>query len=95
MHPTQIILRPIITEKVTTLRDAVKQIAFFVHPQSNKIEIKKAIEVLFSVKVVAVNVVNCSPRVRIRSRRKIHISGWRKAYVTLAPGEKISFFEGI
>lgn len=95
MHPTQIILRPVITEKVTILRDNVKKVAFFIHPQSNKIEVKKAIELLFNVKVMAINVVNYAPRVRTRNRRKIHVSGCRKAYVTLAPGEKISFFEGL
>lgn len=44
---------------------------------------------------MAINVVNYAPRVRTRNRRKIHVSGCRKAYVTLAPGEKISFFEGL
>lgn len=95
MHHTQIILRPVVTEKVTSLRDAVRQVSFFVHPEANKIEIKKAVEVLFDVKVIAVNVVNYKARERIRNRRRSHVAGWRKAYVTLAPGEKISFFEGI
>lgn len=95
MHYTQIILQPVVTEKITALKDSRKQVAFIVHPKANKIEIKKAVETLFNVKVMAVNVVNYVARECIRNRRKIHISGHRKAYITLYPNEKIAFFEGI
>ncbi len=94
MDYTQILLRPVVTEKATALRDA-NQVAFFVHPDANKIEIKKAVEKAFKVKVVDVNVVTRKASEKVRNRRVVHVPGWRKAYVTLAAGEKIEFFEGV
>ena len=94
MDYTKILLRPVVTEKATALRDA-NQVAFFVHPDANKIEIKKAVEAAFSVKVVDVNVVTRKAGEKIRNRKVVHVPGWRKAYVTLAAGEKIEFFEGV
>ena len=84
MDHTQILLRPVVTEKATALRDG-----------ANQIEIKKAVEAAFNVKVTGVNVVMKKPSERLRNRRASHVAGWRKAYVTLAPGEKIEFFEGV
>ncbi|MBO4311926.1 MAG: 50S ribosomal protein L23 [Desulfovibrionaceae bacterium] len=94
MDYTQILLRPVVTEKATALRDA-NQVAFFVHPDANKIEIKKAVEKAFNVKVVDVNVVTRKAGEKVRNRKVVHVPGWRKAYVTLAAGEKIEFFEGV
>lgn len=95
MDHTQILLRPVVTEKATSLREGANQVAFFVHPDANKIEIKKAVEAAFSVKVTEVNVVSKKARDRVRNRRVTHVAGSRKAYVTLAAGEKIEFFEGV
>ena len=90
MDHTQILLRPVVTEKATFLRDGANQVAFFVHPDANKIEIKKAVETAFNVKVVT-----RKPTERVRTRKVSRVPGWRKAYVTLASGEKIEFFEGV
>ena len=79
----------------TFLRDGANQVAFFVHPDANKIEIKKAVETAFNVKVTDVNVVTRKPTERVRNRKVSRVPGWRKAYVTLASGEKIEFFEGV
>ena len=95
MDHTQILLRPVVTEKATALRDGANQVTLFVHADANKIEIKKAVEAAFNVKVTGVNVVMKKPSERLRNRRASHVAGWRKAYVTLAPGEKIEFFEGV
>ncbi len=95
MDHTQILLRPVVTEKATALRDGANQVSFFVHADANKIEIKKAVEAAFNVKVTGVNVVMKKPSERLRNRGASHVAGWRKAYVTLAPGEKIEFFEGV
>ena len=84
MDHTQILLRPVVTEKATFLRD-----------DANKIEIKKAVETAFNVKVTDVNVVTRKPTERVRNRKVSRVPGWRKAYVTLASGEKIEFFEGV
>lgn len=95
MDHTQILLRPVVTEKATSLRDGANQVSFFVHADANKIEIKKAVEAAFKVKVTGVNVVTKKPSERMKNRKVSRVAGWRKAYVTLAPGEKIEFFEGV
>ncbi len=96
MDYTQILLRPVVTEKATYLRENAQQVAFFVAPGANKIEIGKAVEKAFKVTVRDVNVITVKPRNRVRQGRvKGRIAGYRKAYVTLAPGDKIEFFEGV
>ena len=96
MDYTKILIRPIVTEKASVLREKQGQIAFLVAPKANKIEICKAVEAAFTVKVEKVNVVTVKPRDRKRQGRvKGRIPGYRKAYVTLAAGEKIEFFEGV
>ncbi len=96
MDYTKILLRPVVTEKASMLREGAEQIAFFVAPKANKIEIGKAVEEAFKVKVVKVNVITVKSRARVRAGRvKGRIAGYRKAYVTLAKGDKIEFFEGV
>ncbi|MBQ4133547.1 MAG: 50S ribosomal protein L23 [Desulfovibrionaceae bacterium] len=96
MDYTQILIKPIISEKATLLRDGENKIAFYVNKQANKIEIGKAVEKAFNVKVLDVNVVNRKVEPRQRHGRVIgKVSGYKKAYVTLAEGDKIDFFEGV
>ncbi|TVM08284.1 50S ribosomal protein L23, partial [Oceanidesulfovibrio indonesiensis] len=80
----------------TLSKEFANQVVFYVHPRANKIEIKKAVEQAFDVKVEGVNVVRKRPSARTRFGRTVgKQSGHKKAYVTLAPGEKIEFFEGV
>ena len=96
MDYTQVLLKPIISEKATLLRDEVNKVAFYVNPRANKIEIQQAVEKAFKVKVINVNVVNRKVEAKMRHGRAIgKISGYKKAYVTLVAGEKIDFFEGV
>lgn len=96
MDYTQILLKPLISEKTTLSKEFANQVVFYVHPKANKIEIKKAVEQAFDVKVEGVNVVRKRPSARTRFGRTVgRQSGHKKAYVTLAPGEKIEFFEGV
>ena len=96
MESTQVLLRPLISEKSTGLKEVGNQVAFFVHADANKIEIQKAVENVFGVKVSAVNVINYRPRTRKKFGRVVgKVSGYKKAYVSLAPGDKIDFFEGV
>jgi large subunit ribosomal protein L23 len=99
MDYTQILLRPLISEKGTFLKEEEGKVAFFVHRDANKIQIKKAVEEAFDVKVEAVNVVVRKPLAKVfsRGRKRLHgrVPGFKKAYVTLAPGSKIEFFEGV
>ena len=95
MDYTTILLRPVVTEKATALREQGVY-AFFVAQKANRIEIGKAVEEAFKVKVTDVNVITVKPRRRVRQGRvKGRIAGYRKAYVTLAADNKIDFFEGV
>lgn len=95
-----IIRRPLITEKNTILME-YGQYTFEVAPAANKIQIKAAVEQAFKVNVKAVNTMNVKPRKKSRAagRRGGRIegteAGWKKAIVTLAPGERIDIFEQV
>jgi large subunit ribosomal protein L23 len=98
---SQVILRPVISEK-TIDESGRGKYTFAVHENANKIQIKAAIEELYQgekVTVVAVNVLTTKAKEKRRGTRRGRIVGhttpWRKAIVTLAPGQKIEFFEGV
>ena len=96
MDYTQIILKPVVTEKATFIKEEHNQVVFFVSPRANKVEIKKAVEEAFKVKVEDVKVVVRKATSKTRHGRVVgKISGWKKAYITLAEGDKIEFFEGV
>ena len=99
MDYTQILLRPVITEKGTFVKEISNQVVFFVHKDANKVEIKKAVEEAFNVEVESVNVVNKKPLAKVfsRGRKRLNgrVAGYKNAYVTLAPNNKIDFFEGV
>jgi|UniRef100_A0A7C5AKQ0 large subunit ribosomal protein L23 len=86
---------PIITEKAHTLKETGNKITFRVALKANKIEIRKAVEELFKVKVLAVNTVTMRGKRKRLGRTEGVRSDWKKAIVTLAPGEKITGFEGL
>ena len=97
-----IVIRPVVSEKSYAAMAAGRYV-FRCRPDANKIEIKKAIEDLFSdqkIEVVAVNTVNVRGKQRLRSRGRTRVEGkspdWKKAIVTLAPGQSIKgLFEGV
>ena len=94
----EIIRRPIITEKNSFLMTQ-DQYTFEVHTESTKIQIKAAVEEAFGVKVKAVNTMNMKPKAKSRfvrggaGRIAGRTRGWKKAIVTLNPGERIELFE--
>ena len=97
----EIVLRPVISEKSIDESGRGKY-TFRVHPDANKIQIKAAIEQLYEkdkVTVVGVNVLTRRARTKTRGTRSGRVVGqvaaWRKAVVTLAPVQKIQFFEGV
>lgn len=93
---SQILIKPVISEKATDVKESSNQVAFLVARDANKIEIKKAVEAAFDVKVENVRVVNKKASLRKRFGQSTgRVSGYRKAYVKLAAGEKIEFFEGV
>ncbi|MFA5839112.1 MAG: 50S ribosomal protein L23 [Candidatus Margulisiibacteriota bacterium] len=92
MHPEQIILAPVVTEKAIGARSA-SQYVFKVHLDANKKEIEGAIKKLFKVNVVSVNTCKVRAKTRVRGPIIGHTSKWKKAYVTLAAGQKIEELE--
>lgn len=95
MTAQDIIIRPVITEK--TMTGAVdKKYTFEVAKSANKIEIAKAVEEIFKVKVAKVNTVNVRGKLRRQGRSQGYTPSWKKAYVTLSQDSKsIEFFEGM
>ena len=96
MNVYQVLKRPILTEKTDYQRD-VNQYVFEVVRQANKHQIKEAVETIFDVDVVSVNTMIMKPKRRRLGRKTITTRpAWKRAVVTLGPGERIQdFFEGI
>lgn len=95
----EIIVKPVLTEKMTALTDKLHQVAFIVNKEANKIEIKKAVEAMYNVSVVAVNTQRYQGTVKSRYTKAGVITGrtasFKKAIVTLAEGDSIDFFSNI
>lgn len=89
-----IIIAPLITEKGTTLRDNQNKYVFNVCPDANKIEIAKAVESIFKVKVLKVNTMVVKGKKRRMGRFEGKRPDWKKAVVTLKKGDSIKAFEG-
>jgi large subunit ribosomal protein L23 len=92
MDPRDIILAPLITEKSMT-GTAVQQYSFEVHPEATKTQIKHAVMSIFKVTVTKINTVNVPGKTKNFARKGVRTSGkqsnWKKAIVTLMPGQKI------
>ncbi len=96
MRTQDVIRRPLITEKSTEQRETTGVVAFEVHRDANKIQVKRAVEAQFKVKVADVRIANVHGKVRRQGRYVGQRPDWKKAYVRLAEGEKpIEFFEGM
>ena len=95
---SQVILRPVISEKSMDATQAHKY-TFAVHHDANKLQIKQAVEELFKVTVLGVNVSTTKAKEKSRNRKRGRVQGytspWRKAVVTVRPTDKIEFFEGV
>ena len=94
MHLYEVLRRPLITEKYTMLQTLGKY-AFEVEGEANKPQIKQAVEKAFNVKVTSVNVMTVPGKRRRLGRRELPARPWKKAIVTLKPGDKIELFEGV
>ncbi len=89
----QIVLRPLVTEKATTLKDERNQVSFQVAIDANKIEVRRAVETIFNVKVTAVRTQVVFGKMKRMGRHVGRRPSWKKAIVTLGPGSKIELFE--
>ena len=96
---TEIIIKPIVTEKLTTLGEKLNRYGFIVEKTSNKIQIKKAVETLYGVGVAEVNTMRYAGKVKSRFTKSGAITGrknsYKKAIVTLVEGDKIDFYSNI
>jgi large subunit ribosomal protein L23 len=90
----QILRRPLITEKSTTLKELQNKLFFEVDRRANKIEIKQAVEQIFKVDVLAVTTMNMEGKKKRVGRFFTHRPDWKKAIVTIKPGQRVEFFEG-
>ncbi len=94
MHPLQILKRPVVTEKSTML-GALGQYVFEVDTRANKPQIAQAVESAFDVTVVKVRTMMVRGKTKRFGTRLSTSPAWKKAVVTLAPGDQIQYFEGV
>ncbi|GHS88490.1 50S ribosomal protein L23 [Bacteroidia bacterium] len=94
-----ILIKPLVTEKMTAQTDKLNRVGFLVNKTANKIEIKKAVESFYNVKVTDVNTISYAGKVKSRYTKAGFISGrtnaFKKAIITLAKGESIDFYSNI
>jgi large subunit ribosomal protein L23 len=88
-----VLIQPLLTEKITGLREKANTVGFIVHPDANRVQIKQAVESLLKVKVEKVNVLNIRGKVKRLGRFSGRRSDWKKAFVTLKKGEKLEMYE--
>jgi large subunit ribosomal protein L23 len=95
MKLTDIIRRPLVTEKTTLLREDGRTVVFVVARTANKIDVKRAVEKLLGAKVDGVRTANTQGKLKRQGRFVGRRSDWKKAYVTLKDGQKLpDFLEG-
>ena len=91
----QIVIRPIVTEKSTVLRESANKYAFRVIPTATKRQIAAAVEELFDVHVLDVRTMRMRGKMKRLGRSLGRRPSWKKAIVTLADGDTVDFFEGV
>lgn len=91
----QVLKRPLVSEKSTKQKEQSNQIVFEVDRRANKVLVRNAVENIFKVHVIDVQVVNVKGKERRLGRNVGRKPDWKKAIVRLAPGENIEFFEGV
>lgn len=95
----EIIIKPIVTEKMTRLGDKLNRYGFRVQRDANKVEIKKAVETMYNVTVTSVNTMVVCPKTKTRYTKSGVVEGraaaYKKAIVTLKKGEQIDFYSNI
>jgi len=88
-----VLVQPLLTEKITGLREKTNTVGFVVHRDANRLQIKQAVETLLKVKVKKVNVLNVQGKTKRLGRFSGKRSDWKKAFVTLKEGEKMEMYE--
>ena len=91
----EIIKRPVVTEKTNIQKEISNQVTFEVDRRANRIEIRRAVEKIFNVRVAEVRTMQVKGKTKQRGRIMGQRRDWKKAIVKLMPGERIDFFEGV
>jgi large subunit ribosomal protein L23 len=94
LHPNEVLLAPVVSEKSYEQIEAGQKYSFRVHPDAHKTQIRQAVEELFNVHVEAVNVIQVRPKPKRRGLVRGRKPGWKKAVVKIRSGESIEIFEG-
>ncbi len=93
--PYDVLVKPLLTEKLTALRETGNKIGFLVKQDANRVQIKRAIEAALKVRVERVNVMNVRGKMKRLGRFAGRRAGWKKAIVTLKEGEKLELYESV
>ncbi len=93
LHPAEVLIRPVVSEK-SYHQITENRYTFRVHQDAHKTQVRQAVEELFDVKVVGVNIVKMPAKPKRRGMFRGTRPGWKKAIVELRPGDKIEIFEG-
>jgi len=91
--PYEILIQPLLTEKITAMREQANKVGFLVRRDANRIEIKQAVEAALKVKVERVRVLNMMGKTKRLGRFSGKRPDWKKAIVTLKEGEKLELYE--
>lgn len=95
----EIIIKPLITEKMTAMTQKFNRFGFMVNKKANKLQVKQAVEKMYGVSVDSVNTIRYAGKMKTRNTRSGFVSGrtnaYKKAIVTLAKGETIDFYSNI
>lgn len=95
MNQYDIIKRPVVSEKTNIQKEEFNQVTFEVDKRANRVEIARAVEKIFKVKVANTRTAHVKGKIKRRGRILGKRKDWKKAIVTLMPGERIDFFEGV
>ncbi len=93
--PYDVLIRPLLTEKITALRESANKVGFVVRSDANRVEVKRAVESALKVKVERVNIINVLGKTKRLGRFTGRRSSWKKAIVTLKEGEKLELYESV
>jgi large subunit ribosomal protein L23 len=94
LHPNEVLLAPVVSEKSYEQIEASHRYSFRVHPDAHKTQIRQAVEELFNVHVEGVNVIQVRSKPKRRGMTRGRRPGWKKAVVQIRAGESIEIFEG-
>ena len=94
LHPNEVLLAPVVSEKSYNLVEE-RKFAFKIHPDAHRTQVRQAVEELFDVHVVRVNILKVQPKPKRRGLIKGVRPGWKKAIVQVREGETIPIFEGL